>query len=82
MCVFNLYITDVTPDILLKYLEGGLQPTMRKMVERWSQASPENRMALEQLHYVCKVRSYIDVADQVDVDTLWQRLRKQIGKDK
>ena len=69
---------DIDDTLLIEFLGGKLDATTSAEVERWYDASDENRRRLERLYLVFFTGERLSAAAAVDPNLSWQTLRRRI----
>ena len=69
---------EIDDTLLIEFLGGKLDATTSAEVERWYDASDENRRRLERLYLVFFTGERLSAAAAVDPNLSWQTLRRRI----
>lgn len=71
-------MNEMNDTLLIEFLEGKLDESASAEVERWYDASEENRHHLERLYLVLFTSDRLAAAAAVDPEYTWQALRRRI----
>src|SRR5690625_3028018 len=66
------------PTQIHRYLSGECSPEETKQVERWIEASPENRKTFEAIKKIWEVKPQQEL--RTDLAEAWSRLEEQISE--
>lgn len=69
---------EIDDTLLIEFLGGKLDASTSAEVERWYDASDENRRRLERLYLVFFTGERLSAAAAVDPNLSWQTLRRRI----
>lgn len=69
---------EIDDTTLIEFLEGKLDPSANRAIERWYDASETNRRRLESLYFVLFAGERLKAASEVNVDKSLRELQRRI----
>lgn len=69
----------MTDDLLVKFLLGEASPEEKEQVNRWLDASADNRAYLEGLQRIWQQSRELAVVSEVDADAAWSRFKSRVA---
>lgn len=73
-------IQEVTEAMLVDFIDGKLAPEQMAQVERWYDASEQNRKSLEQLYYIVKLHDMTVAVKDIDPAKSLAELKRRVSE--